>query len=94
MKETNRLWKGIWKATLIISLGSVSCASPTPLSLKNRVLLLDPEKAALVYPKCTKRGWLLGRCKEMGAEYYDLTKPDTRKMLNELGFECSVPAGL
>jgi len=72
----------------------VSCAKLTPLSLKNRTLLIHPDKAELVFPYCEKRKWLSGKCKTKVVDTYDLNDKEMRDKLNLLGFECSVPKEL
>jgi hypothetical protein len=60
-----------------------------PPKLENRELDISPEVPGFEYwwRECTKTG-IFGGCRkwEMRVEYYDLTKPDVRQKLIDMGF--------
>jgi hypothetical protein len=68
---------------------------PLVPKLENRTLRISPDIAGFEYQYeiCIKKGWFgIGCAKtEMKKEYFDLTKPEIRKQLIDMGFKARIP---
>jgi len=81
-------WKIVIKLSLIIIvLNSCSSLAVGPPRLEDRTLLLNPDKAELIYPYFKTECRYIVICKKTRiVERYDLTNKEVRKELIDKGF--------
>ena len=72
MKGQNRSVIKTIVALLMLSVSLISCAKFIPLALKNRILIIHPDKPVLAYPHCSKHSWLTGKCKDRRVDEWGL----------------------
>lgn len=63
---------------------TLSCASKyIPITLTERILIVNPDKPALSFPHCEKDKFMSDECKDFKVDDYDLTDALVRRDLKD-----------
>lgn len=71
-----------------------SWAKPSVPKLRSRTLRISDKVTGFEYRYCMKRSFFTKKCKKWHVDYYDLSSPEVREKLKNMGFVLKVRANL